>query len=123
MFSDYHTQAESQRASLEKQMRESVDKAKKDVRPTTCVLEMQITCTSCINLIQAALEAQRDAEQRRMEDQAAMDLERERNRRREQELLAQQSGAQPEPMEEGELQAELARLQLLESRQKEEINR
>ena len=58
-----------------------------------------------------------------MEDQAAMDLERERNRRREQELLAQQSDAQPEHMEEGELQAELARLQLLETRQKEEINR
>lgn len=73
--------------------------------------------------IQAALEAQRDVEQRRMQDLAAMDLERERNRCREHELLTQQSVAQPEPLDDGELQAEMARLQLLESRQREEIHR
>ena len=73
--------------------------------------------------MQAALDTERDAEQKRMQDQATMELERERNRRREQELLAQQSATQPEPMAEGELQAELARLQLLEGRQKEEIYR
>ena len=58
-----------------------------------------------------------------MQDQAAMELERERNRRREEELLAQQSSSHPGLVEEGELQAEVARLQLLETKQKEEIHR
>lgn len=58
-----------------------------------------------------------------MQDQAAMELERERNRRREEELLAQQSASHPGLVEEGELQAEVARLQLLETKQKEEIHR
>ena len=45
---NFLTQAESQRASLEKQMRESVDKAKKDVG-------QQLVCLKCKSLVHLAL--------------------------------------------------------------------
>ena len=74
--------------------------------------------------IQAALEAQRDAEQSQLQAEASMHLERERNCRREEELLAQQSSARTHPaMADGELEAEVAKLQLVETRQREEINK
>ena len=52
-----------------------------------------------------------------------MELERERSRLREQELLSQQSVAQPQMRGEGELEAELARLQLADTRHREQIDR
>ena len=55
-----------------------------------------------------------------------MELERKRSRLREKELLSrQQSVAQPQAEQrgEGELEAELARLQLADTRQREEIVR
>ena len=61
-----------------------------------------------------------------MQSKAAMELERERSQLREQELLSQQSVAQPphEQMRgEGELEAELARLQLADTRHREQIDR
>ena len=73
--------------------------------------------------MQALLEAQREAEERRLQDQATLELERERSRLREQQLMSQQSVAQPREREEGELEAELARLQLADTRQREEISR
>ena len=73
--------------------------------------------------MQATLEAQREAEERKLQDQAVLELERERSRLRETELLAQQSVAQPEQRGEGELEAELARLEMADTRHREEIGR
>ena len=58
-----------------------------------------------------------------MREQAALELERERSHRREEELRAQQSSVQPQAMGESELEAELAKLQLAGTRQREEIAR
>ena len=73
------------------------------------------------------MEAERVAEERGREDRATLELERERSRHREQELLARQSSVvatqQELAREEGELETELARLQLVEGRQREEISR
>lgn len=72
---------------------------------------------------QASFEAERLAEEQRRQSQMALDVEREKSRRREKELLNQQSVIQPVEKEEAEIEAELARLQLVESRQKETIIR
>jgi hypothetical protein len=93
--------AESQRAALEKEMKEKMEKAQKE----------------------AALGAERESEQVGLQSKAAMELERERSRLREQELLSQQSVAQPQMRGEGELEAELARLQLADTRHREQIDR
>ena len=73
--------------------------------------------------VQATLEAQREAEERKLQDQAVLELERERSRLRDKELLAQQSVTQPEQRGEGELDAELARLEMADTRHREEIGR
>ena len=86
-------------------------------------MEGSLYLTTLLYCIQAADEAQREADRQHMQDQAAMELERERGRHREEEFLAQQSTTGPPAMEEGELQAEVARLQLLEDKQRNEIRR
>ena len=80
-------------------------------------------CTCNVVPVQATLEAQREAEERKLQDQAVLELERERSRLRDKELLAQQSVTQPEQRGEGELEAELARLEMADTRHREEIGR
>ena len=83
-------------------------------------MEGSLYLTTLFYCIQAA---EQEADRKRMQDQAAMELERGRSRRREEEFLVQQSTTAPPAMEEGELQAEVARLQLLEDKQRNEIRR
>ena len=85
----------------------------------------QFTMVPLYNVVavQATLEAQREAGERKLQDQAVLELERERSRLRDKELLAQQSVTQPEQRGEGELDAELARLEMADTRHREEIGR